>query len=303
MPANDIRLYNDLYESCDRPSLYAAPWWLNATCGTGKWNVVPLKNKEGNITSVVPYFKTSIRGLSALVTPPLTQWLPVIMINDAVGLSLPDFLKSLPGCSILDITIKPEEIPILPNAAYRVNYKYSYIIPYHDTRDLYKLKYNEGLRRNLKEATANYSIAISDDIGTFLKLCQSSFHHRKMKPPSWLDHIVPGIAESLKKYRSGVINMAFHQGVAIAGILIGWDTDTTYYLTGGRSADEQGASAHALLLDHAISEAQQRGHKFDFEGSMHPGIANFFQSFGAVPEGYWQIRKFKGIGRLWSLFH
>jgi len=100
-----------------------------------------------------------------------------------------------------------------------------------------------------------------------------------------------------------MIHLAIHQGVAIAGILTGWDSKTSYYLAGGRNGDDQGASAHALLLDHVIHEAQTRGLAFDFEGSMNPGIANFFQSFGAKPESYLQIRKFRGMGKLWSLLH
>ena len=303
MPGTDLRLYNDIYAACAYPPLYASPWWLNAICGQGGWDAVPLTSEDGNTTGMIPYYQTRIRGLSALITPPMTQWLPVLRANNTNGFSLSGFLQSLPECPILDITIKSGEISAPYPNSFHVNLKYSFVIPYDALNENVKLKYNEGLRRNLKEAVTKYTIAVSDDIQTFVRLCQSSYHHRKMKPPPWLDSIVPDVVEALKKNRSGMMHMAFHKGVAIAGILTGWDVQTTYYLCGGRRSDEQGASAHALLLDHAISEAQQRHQKFDFEGSMNPGIANFFQSFGAVPEGYWQIRRFRGVGRLWSMFH
>ena len=296
-------MYTDFYASCDNAPLYAAPWWLDATCGQGGWDFVSLPGEEGKAAVFIPFYKTLIRGLSAFITPPMTQWLPVLTIDHSPVYSIASFLQLLPECSILDLTMKPGKNPILPGPSFHINHKYSFIIPHDGANGHFRLKYNEGLRRNLREAEKNYTIAASEDIETFLSLCQFSFHHRKMNPPFWLDHIVPMVIAALRKNHSGMINMAFYEGKAIAGILTGWDTDTTYYLLGGRRGDEPGASAHALLLDHAISEAQKKGHKFDFEGSMHPGIANFFQSFGAVPESYWQIRKFRGVGKLWSLFH
>lgn len=296
-------LYKDFYAGCGHPVLYAAPWWLDAVCGKENWDAVPLKDEEGLIKAWIPFYKTRISRLSALITPPLTQWIPLLSKESTNHLSIDTFLASLPQCSILDLSMKPGENSTLPSSGYQVNFKYSYVIPYSTTEGQFKLKYNEGLRRNLKEAAQEYIIDISNDLHTFLSLCKSSYHHRKLTPPIWLEQIVPGVAETLKKNGAGHIHMAFHHGVVLAGILTGWDAGTTYYLAGGRSGDERGASAHALLLDHAIHAAQERGQSFDFEGSMHPGIANFFQSFGGMPDSYLQIRKFRGPGRIWSLFH
>ncbi|MEO6130250.1 MAG: GNAT family N-acetyltransferase [Saprospiraceae bacterium] len=303
MMTSSTDLYGVFYAQCDHAPLYAAPWWLDAVCGNNKWEVVNMLDDEGKSAGYIPYYKTQIRGISAIITPPLTQWLPIVKKEDQSQVSVVEFLKSLPSCPIVDLTIKPAENQLLSPFPFRVNFKYSYVIPYHEGPSDAKLNYSEGLRRNLREAEKNYTIASSEDVEHFLQLCHATYRHQKIKSPSWLDHIVSQIVPALKKNKSGHIHFAFDKGTAIAGILTGWDAQTTYYLTGGRKGDQQGASAHALLLDHAIREANTRGHKFDFEGSMHPGIANFFQSFGALPEPYWQVRKFNGIGRLWSLFH
>jgi len=297
-----LRRYVEFYEASFNPPLYAAPWWLNATC-RDNWSAIEVKNQESKTIVVFPFYKTRFSNLTAVITPPLTQWLPVLKTDQSVHYSIDSFLRSLPKCAILDLTIKPENIFTNPDQGYRVNFKYSYVIPYHEVKENFKLKYNEGLRRNLREAEKNYTVVDSNDINKYLGLCKSSYHLRNMKPPSWLDSIVPKVVDALHQHKSGKVIMAFDKGEPIAGILTGWDGDTTYYLLGGRTGSEQGSSAHALLLDHAINEAQSRGHKFDFEGSMHSGIANFFQSFGATPERYLQIRKFTGIGKLWSLFH
>jgi hypothetical protein len=303
MLSKSLSQYYELYESADKAPLYAAPWWLNAVCGPQGWDTIALTDDTGNTSCVIPFYKTRLYGMSAIITPPMTQWLPVLKSNFSDAYSLSDFLRSLPTSSVLDLTIKPEKNTILPGSGYRINFKYSYVIQLHDTKEKFRQYYNEGLRRNVKEAETNYTISSSEDIQTFLTLCESSYRHRKTKPPSWLAQIITRVMNALIENRSGMITLAFHQGVAIAGILVGWDSDTTYYLIGGRQIGEQGASAHALLLDQAVSEAQARNHKFDFEGSMNPGIANFFQSFGSVPESYWQIRKYSGPGIIWSLLH
>lgn len=300
--ADTLKWYNEFYEACYHPPLYAAPWWLNATCGD-KWSAISVKDQESKTIFVFPFYKTHVSSLTAVITPPLTQWLPVLKTDQSVQYSIDSFLRSLPKCALLDLTIKPENIFTNPDQGYQVNYKYSYVIPYDEVKEHFKQKYNEGLRRNLREAEKDYTVNDSNDINKYLALCKSSYRLRQMKPPSWLDIIVPRVVETLHQYKSGKVTMAFDHGEPIAGILTGWDSDTTYYLLGGRTGSERGSSAHALLLDHAINEAQSRGHKFDFEGSMHSGIANFFQSFGAIPESYLQIRKYTGIGKLWSLFH
>lgn len=52
-----------------------------------------------------------------------------------------------------------------------------------------------------------------------------------------------------------------------------------------------------VLLAEAISAAHASGAMFDFEGSVKPGIARFFQYFGAVPEPYVVLER-KSLGKL-----
>jgi hypothetical protein len=283
--------------------LYAAPWWLDSTCGQGGWETYILKDVDKNSLVFIPYHKTTIRGMSAIINPPMSQWLPVLKSSPELKISLDDFFYSLPAFSILDIALRQDDRMDLPDARFRVNHKYSYLIESVHSPEIIKSKYNEGLRRNLREAERNYQIEETGDMNTFLLLCHASYEQRKIKLPVWIKTISTNVYEALKKHQSGIIEFAYYKGKPIAGIMTGWDKETSYYLLGGRTGDEAGASAHALLLDHAIMKAMNAGRSFDFEGSMHPGIANFFQSFGATPEPHWRIKKFKGPGKLWSILH
>ncbi len=303
MQAESRRLYEQSFEKQDFPFLYAAPWWLDATCGGGEgWDYRIVKDPIADNIAIIPFHRQFIRGMAAVTNPPMSQWLPILKNTDNPQIAITDFIKSLPKYSILDISFKPDENLQQPSVPFQVNYKYTFIIASTETKEKIKAKYNEGLRRNLKEANQHYTIDEADDMATFLELCMETYHQRKMKAPAWLSHVSPAVYRALKANQCGKIEFAFHNGKAIAGVMIGWDRGTSYYLLGGRTADEGGASAHALLLDKAIMEANLSGRSFDFEGSMQSGVANFFQSFGATPIPYWQVRRFKGPGILWSIF-
>ncbi len=302
MLAESRKEYENCYLQQAYAPLYAAPWWLDATCGAGEWHSIKVAHTGTHDEIKFPVFVTKIRGLRSIISPPLTQWVPVMTSQLSAPLSLQEVLTALPAYPILDLTFKqgPDLFP--PEHSFHSRVRYSYIIPPAANAASVRKRYNEGLRRNLKEADTLYSLEESDDINTFLLLCKSSYQQRGMKEPFWFSTILPIALNELKKRQLGKLQMAFENGKAIAGILTGWDERVMYYLAGGRSDTASAASAHALLLDHAIMEAQGGNREFDFEGSMHPGIANFFQSFGATPEPYWHVQKYNGIGKIWSLF-
>lgn len=297
-----VRSYHSLFEAAEKPQLYAAPWWLDATCGEQGWDAVIRNREDGRAIAALPYHQTRIRGLSAVITPPLTQWVSLLSSASDPEISHHSLLTALPKTAILDLSIKPDTELLYQDNSLPVNLKYSFIIPGMESMDLVRNRYNEGLKRNLRQAEKNYTVKESEDIAGFISLCEHTYLQRQMKPPHWLNKIVPDVYQQLIKHQCGNITIASVQDKVIAGVLTAWDQHSGYYLAGGRTADDQGASAHALLLDNAVQAAQSRGIAFDFEGSMHPGIANFFQSFGGVPVSYWQVRKYRGLGRLWALF-
>lgn len=297
MEPKKLESYLTLYHAVGRPVLYSAPWWLDATCGTGGWDAVFQYDDSGAAISALPYGQHRIRGLSAVITPPFTQWVSALQKNADQPPDIEYLFSKLPRASIMDLSIKPDSAQPLIAAAL----KYSYIIPADVPPDQIRSGYNEGLRRNIRQAEKEYQISSSDDIEVFLSLCQQSYSAQKLNPPKWLDRVVSDVFKELISRECGNLTIASYKDKPIAGIMTARDQDTCYYLAGGRISDDEGASAHALLLDQAVYSARLAELSFDFEGSMHPGIANFFHSFGAIPMAYWNMRKYHGLGRLWAL--
>lgn len=302
MRSSLLQAYHDLFDAQEKPFLYTSPRWLDATCGSDGWEAVISYDGDAPIAGL-PYHKTSIRRLSAIITPPLTQWVAVIA-NEKVSPSIfDDLLSKLPEASIFDLTLKTVEGLHVQNDRFPVNLKYSYVLSYTEDENQVRSGYSEGLRRNLRQSENIYAIEVSEDVPVFLELCRHSYQQQNRKPPPWLEMVLPRVFSSLISNHCGMLLLATFQGKVMAGILTAWDEHFTYYLAGGRSDGDHGSSAHALLLDHAITQAHHRKTSFDFEGSMHPGIANFFQSFGASPTPYWHLKKSRGLGKVWAAFH
>jgi hypothetical protein len=302
MRSSSLQAYHQLFESVEKPFLYTAPWWLEATCGTDRWNAVIRYDGKKPVAGMA-YHQTSIRGLSAIITPPLTQWVSILSSGNVADTDIESLLAEIPEVPIFDLTMQSIGEIHLPDDRFPMELRYSYVLPFVEKEDSIRQGYNEGLRRNIRQSEQMYSIEESEDVNTFLSLCTSSFGQQKMKTPTWMESVIPIVLKQLQLKQCGMLLFASFEGRVVAGILTAWDGHMTYYLAGGRKAGDQAASAHALLLDRAIAMAHSRKTGFDFEGSMHPGIANFFQSFGASPSSYWHIKKYRGLGKLWSALH
>ena len=62
------------------------------------------------------------------------------------------------------------------------------------------------------------------------------------------------------------------------------------------TTNEKGYSkrANIFLVNHLIRTYQNSNYILDFEGSEIPGVRNFYESFGAVPE-YYYIHNYESV--------
>jgi hypothetical protein len=303
MLSDAVRHYHTIYAQQENPPLYAAPWWLDLTCAHGQWDALIIPDEDAEAISCLPFHKTRIKGLAAITTPPLTQWVSVLSDQKKTGRLDFDWFGGLPKYSILDLSIKNLAEWHVPQYPVQISTRYSYVLPFTTSYTDIQNGYNEGLRRNLKQAEQLFHVSQDDQIPAFIHLVHATYQQRKMKSPWWVIDLLPSLCKELLHRNSGRLYFIHHQQIPVAAIFVAWDSRMMYYLAGGRSETGEGISAHSLLMDYAIRDAQRANLSFDFEGSMVPGIANFFQSFGARPSAYPRIRDFRGWGKWWALWH
>jgi hypothetical protein len=81
------------------------------------------------------------------------------------------------------------------------------------------------------------------------------------------------------------------QGERIAGAVFAKNNRKIYYLLAWNNEEGRSAAASHLLMDQVIAAHAGSDIVLDFEGSDVPGIAHFFEGFGAEPLPYLSIRK------------
>jgi len=81
-------------------------------------------------------------------------------------------------------------------------------------------------------------------------------------------------------------------GEVLAANLLGHFKEKSYSLMGIVRPSERREGTMTFLMWECIKKAVERGSEtFDFEGSMIPGVARYFQDFGSYPVSYLQISR------------
>ena len=110
--------------------------------------------------------------------------------------------------------------------------------------------------------------------------------------------VISRLLEALLKRGKGRFLIAKDQNKVVGGICFAWDDKYTYYIIGGQESLKGKPSPHSILMHMAIKESLESGRSFDFCGSMMPGVARFFSSFGPEVQPFLQVSKYSGRGRI-----
>ena len=293
--------------------LYVQPWWLLAASGMGEMDVLTTTgSKEGAPTLMWPLFMPTRRHL---IVPPCCQsagplsdrsgavgekpfdrdrYIAHLAAMQALSEALPSSLRYIEAHLPLEYW---DWLPCeTPAGAWRSSVAYTHLLDL--TQGAPQELYNSLIRRKVRRATAlglrdlwAEETNVSTCAEMLVDLCHKSLQR------SGGDRLC---ASSLRRLVTAAV--ARRQGALlllrspqtdepVVGAFVAHHAGTAYYIAGGQARTPEGEDAMALLLDRLITWSLEAGcHTFDFEGSMQPGIAFFFRSFGAVPHPYLRLQ-------------
>lgn len=81
------------------------------------------------------------------------------------------------------------------------------------------------------------------------------------------------------------------EGNLHSAVYIVFDQNWVYYFFSGTDPQYRKSNFQTVLLGQIIRFACDTGRGFDFEGSMVPGIEQFFREFGPIQTPYFTIHK------------
>jgi len=281
--------------------LFSRDWWLDIVCGEDKWDVLWVEEK-GQIQAVMPlYFP--YKGVISM--PPLTQtmgpwfapvssdtkYTSVLAHYQTLSKKLIEQLKKYTyflqffHCSITDW------LPFYWEG-YQQTTRYTYLLNDLANPDKLWEEMSQHTRRNIVKAKEKHKITIRKGIQTdeFLSVFKKTFERQGLSPKH--ENILIKAIEECRKREQGDLWGGYDaQGNLHAAVFIVWQESSAYYLAGGGDPAFRESGAHSLLLWEAVQFTADKSDRFDFEGSMIPGVERFFREFGATQTPYFMISK------------
>jgi Acetyltransferase (GNAT) domain len=301
-------IYHDFCQTELSIPLFLQPWWLDAVCTKGEWDVCLSYDNAGRIDGILPYYQVFLKGvITAIVMPDLTP-------HAGVWTRLPDADKSKRHSQytvykkILDkLLVQLPEVGLYHQKfhysmedwqpfywkGYSQNTHYTYLLENLQDLDTIYKNFKGSVRTDLKKAAKSISVSQGDDIYLFYELCQKSLKKQGASMAYSLQSLV-----SLDKVlvQKGLRKIYFAYDAekrCHSAIYVVCYNGIAHYLCGGSDPDLRQSGATYLTLWQAIQDASKMAQVFDFEGSMIPSVEYAFRSFGAVQKPFFRITKAK----------
>lgn len=267
---NSIPNYTILSEQYYFPIFYRAAF-LDAVCGAGKWSYL-----LGDHDDVWVYFLKKKMGLRYIVTPQLTPYLGYWKYKGEVRKQeVEELYGRLPHHHVFIDNMYPK-------TPFPHQDKYTYIIPRQDAQQAW-MGMSGSTRRSVKKARSSIVVKEGLNYNRFTACVIDSFKVKNRENPfpmEVLQRIETSLADKNCRKILGAVNA---EGKITAVIYLLFDEKRTYNLVSAQMANDR---AMHLLLWYAIEWSMNTGRSFDFEGSMIPGVEEFFKSFGGEKTAY-----------------
>lgn len=287
--------------------LFAWPQWLDAVCS---WEAVVVEDRGTAALAIPRYHK----GLFELAEKPdTTPYLcPILQLPpDLTGerraqrarLLLQRLLEHLPERHRYYLPLYPgtDGMPF-HQAGFQLLTRYTYCLdlsvgPEHLWDEL-KSELRTQIRKSEPLCRLNPS-GTTDDLMALMKA--SHIPH-----PPGLQRLLQRRLQALPTHQR-VLLAQDPAGHTLAALLLAWDHHTAYLNLSVVAAQHKDTAANAWLHWQAIQQAQALGlGRLDFEGSMLPGVARFYSSFGATQTPYlaaqrndhWLMRSYQALKRI-----
>lgn len=276
----DKRKWDRCIEESINKSVYAHSWYLDIV--SPGWDALV----EDEYLSVFPLTHRTKFGIRYVCQPPFTQQLGLFTRGLLTLEKTDEFLnRAISSFKLIEIALNSmNKTSCEKGVSMRIN-KVLDLIPDYATL---VSGYSDNLRRNLQKAgKAKLEFKKDIDIQIIIDLFAQNrgkhVHTLGAKELYLLSLLFVAGYQRKCAFNCGVKD---GNGHIIAGAVFFHLHDRLVFLFSGLNETGKHHGAMAFLIDHVIREYAGTQCIFDFEGSMDPGLARFYGSFGSVNSAY-----------------
>ncbi|MBL4605885.1 MAG: hypothetical protein JKY02_09570, partial [Flavobacteriaceae bacterium] len=167
------------------------------------------------------------------------------------------------------------------NVSERINY----ILPLQASYlDIFK-RFSKGRKSAINQSIKNKLIIGNFPVDELILLAKKNYDFKDFSFNEYnlLKHLVEKLQSKNKALLLGVRDA---NNILIGGSIFLLDSSRIVYLFSAVTKEGKQRQVASFLLNHVIQKYSEGQLILDFEGSMIPGIASFFKSFGATLEKY-----------------
>ncbi len=277
--AIDFEKYDACIKNAKNARIYALSTYLNTVAH--HWDVLVLRNYE----AVMPLPWNRKYGIKYIYPPCWTQQLGVFSAQNIDKELMLSFLKAIPKV-FLKTTLQ-----LNTSCGYAYHHKkVNYVLKLEDSyENLYK-NYRKDRRDRLKKfKKSGLSITVATQADDIIELFKNSYTYSKQLNIEDYQKLI--VLSEQQELQPVILKIYNADGVLISGSIFFKDHHRIYYLFSANNKEGNKIQGNTAILDNVIYQYAKTHRTLDFEGSMIPGIASFFKSFGSEVEDYYLFSK------------
>jgi len=279
--------YISLSANCDDIPIFMQPWWLDAVVENDDWEAI-LIEEESAISAAFVYVVKTKGPFKALGMPGLTPFLGLWFAKDTdQDKAAAQLMAMLPKHDKFYMQMNYEVFGTeFDETGFKKAVLHTYVLSGIKDHERTYANFKQRVKGEIKKAEGNIHVTESSDIDGLYALCQMSYERQGKKMDFSLE-LVRNIYHAATKNNNGILLTAQDsEGNLHAGTLIVWDQNQAYYLLNGGNPALRSSGANSLLIWEAIKRVSKFANKFDFEGSMIPGVEKYIQGYNPEKKQY-----------------
>ncbi|MEY3051949.1 MAG: hypothetical protein RLY31_1734 [Bacteroidota bacterium] len=285
--------------------LFHQPWWLDATCGSGRWQGWYLPHADGSLAAAIAWMEKSAPWGRTVRMPPFTPYLGIYLAPE-MGCAgkrttryhrenqLVDALAdTLPGCLWYHQIHTDSLLNWLPfqRRGYRQSTRYTYLLSPQSAAQRWD-DLEPSVRNKIRKAEkSGITVARTGHPDVLRSLCRDTFRRQGLASPFDRPHWSALHAAVQARGQGDIYVASLPDDRPVAALYRIWDDRTAFCWMLATDTAQRHTGAASLSLWHAIRDTMAEGKVFNFEGSMLPTVEPFFRSFGAERTPVHQIFK------------
>ena len=284
----DEKKWNGCVHYASNGNPYGYTWHLDAI--SEEWEGLI----EGDYESVFPLvWNEKLKIAKQLYQPFFAQQLGIYSINMLSAKRIENFLKAIPSDYKYIVINLNYKNAIHEGLGFEVTERPNYTLRMMDSYVEISSNYSSNLKRNLKRAR-QYKMTMTSSIKPE-KLVELYRTHQGPKIPELNDaayhaahRVIYNALHRGMGFLSAIVNE--HNTVMAAGFFLISKNRIVNLLPTTTPEGREKRAMH-VLLDAIIQQNAGKPTIFDFEGSSIPGVAKFYESFGAMNQPYYTIKR------------